>query len=746
MSADGFPDTPLSRRAFLRWGMAAGLGLAWGALFAGGCSRLFQSPLEAAAVDQVERWVYSTCGFCGIGCAVWLGVKGNRLVAVKGVAEYPVNRGLLCVKGIYQFKVVSVPGRAEYPLLRRGSAWERVTWDEALDKVCNAFRRYLDRSHADSLAIYHSSQILLEEDYILAKLGRGALGLRHFDSNSSLCLSSAVEGYVLSFGSDGQPVSFPDVEKADCLLLIGTNMAENHPILFYRLVRAVRKRKPYVAVIDPRRTPTAEIATRHLAVRPGTDMDLLKAMIQVIITEKLFNPAFVEAHTKGFSELAERVRKYTPESVAPRAGVGAEEIREVARAFGRSTAGLIAWGAGVNQSTEATATVNLINNLCLITGNVGRPGTGPLSLAGQCASLSVREAGGTKTLPGMRPFDDEGARRELARLWGVPQDRFPKKTASFPSETFKAIEEGKVKALWIIGSNPAVSMPDTNRFKAVLRKLDFLVVQDCYRDTETARFAHVLLPAAMWAEKDGTFTNSERRVNLVRKAVDPPGQAKPDWAICVLVAERLGFGSLFRFRSSEEIFNEWRRVSAGTIPDMSGMTYDRIRRLGGIQWPCPAADSRGTARLYATRRFPTKDGRARLLIAPAKKTATPNDEYPFLLLTGRILQHWLTGTKTRRIPEVRAEVGVPFVEISPDDARRLGVRNWDPLHIESRHGSVTVRARITTRVVPGQLFYPFHFWTLPANLLIPLATDPLSGQPDVKRIAIRVRRGELGEP
>lgn len=738
-------ERPLSRRSFLRLAAFFGAGLvAGGALFEGGCARLAGDPADIGE-EGADRWVYSTCSFCAVGCAVWLGVRGNRVVAVKGVTDSPVNRGMLCVKGIYQYKAIDAPGRARYPLVRREGAWRRVTWEEALELVAGTFRRLIDAHGPDALAIYHSSQILLEEAYVLAKLGRGVIGTRNLDSSSRLCLASAAEGYRLSFGSDGQPASFADVEHADAIMLIGANPAESHPVFFYRLQRTKRARDPFIVLVDPRRTPSARVADVHLAVRPGSDADLIKALINVLIVEGLVDRGFVRAHTTGYAALAEAVRPYTPERVAGSTGIDPARIRRVARAFGRARAGLVAWCAGVNQGAAGTQIVTLINDLCLLTGNVGRPGAGPLSLAGQCASLSVGEAGGSAALPGMRPFADEGARAELARLWAVPAARIPAETRAvteFPAR----IEAGEVRALWIIGANPAASMPGADRFRRLLRRLDLVVVQDCYEDTETAALADVILPAAMWAEKDGTFTSAERRVNRVNKAVEPPGEARPDWEICVRVAEKLGAGRHLNFRSSEEIFAEWRRVSAGTLPDMSGMTYGRIERLRGIQWPCPAPSHPGTPRLYVERDFPTPDGRARLGLAEGGgPPAAPDEDYPFWLLTGRVLQHWQTATRTRRVPELALEVGVPYVEISRADAARLGLKEWDPVRVESRHGAVTVRARVTGRVERGQAFLPFHFAELPVNRLLPLAADPASGRPDLKRVAVRIRKLE-GDP
>lgn len=740
---------PITRRAFLRWAGVAGGGLlAAGAVFPAlfGGFRLLDDP-EAAAAAGVDRWVYSTCQFCAVGCGVWIGVRGGRVVAVRGIEDHPVNRGMLCVKGIYQYKVLDVPERARFPVVRAtpSDAWRNTTWDEVLDHLAGSIRRFRETYGPDSVAIYHSSQILLEEAYLIGKLGRGVIGTRRLDSNSTLCLASAAEGYKVSFGSDGTPTSFKDLEETDCLILIGTNTAEMHPVLFYRLQRTKRARHPFVVLIDPRRTHTAELADVHLAVRPGSDADVLKALINVVIEEDLVDHAFIRGQTKGYEELRAAVRSFAPETVGPRVWVDPAQLRLVARAFGSARRAMVGWAAGVNQSSAGTGTVALINDLCLITGNIGRAGTGPFSFAGQCASLSVREAGSTSTLSGMRPWEKEEARKEIARLWNIPEGRLPSKTEKVTTKEFwEAIEAGEVKMLWIIGSNPVVSMSDAGRFRRLLGKLELLVVQDAYMDQDTAAYAHMFLPAALWGEKEGVFTNSERRVNLLRKAVEPPGEARPDWQVVCEVAHRLGYGHLFPFRSSEEIFNEWRRVSAGTHPDMSGITYNRLERLRGIQWPCRSLEDKGTPRLYEDFRFRTPDGKARLLVLDKEMLPQPvaTDDYPFYLITGRALQHWQTATKTKRIPEVVTEVGPPYMEISPQDARRLGIKEWDRVRVESVRGGVTVHARLSSRMRPGCVFIPYHFSQAPVNTLTEHAIDPPAKQPGLKRVPVRLRRAE----
>lgn len=738
---ESVPEEGMTRRDFFNWASRWGASvLVGGALFDNQWVKLFREPdaLEARAAD---RWVYSTCCFCAVGCAVWLGVRDGQVVAVKGVADYPVNKGYLCVKGIYQYKVIHTGNRATRPLVRGPAGFSPVSWDAAIELVAGRFMEVVNAHGPHALAIYHCSQLLLEEYYAIAKLARGGIGTKNLDANSRLCLSSVAQGYLRSFGADGPPGNYDDIEHADCILMIGTNTAEQHPILFYRLRRAKQDRNPAVILVDPRRTPTAEIADYHLAIRGGTDAAFLNAIIHVLINENLVDYDFVKAHTTGFDSLARSVKDFPPEMAADITGIPAETIRGAALVYGRAKAALTLWMVGVNQSTSGTRQVNLINNLSLLTGNIGRRGTGPFSISGQCSSMSVREAGSSTALPGGRHFDSKKDREELAALWNVPVERIPDREGPVTTDLWEEMADGRIKALWIIASNPVVSMPDAGRFRELMSKLDLLVVQDCYADTETASMAHVILPGAMWSEKTGTFTNSERRVNMVKKAVEPPGEALPDWEIVTLIGRKMGYGALMNFRSSEEIFEEWRRVSQGTVVDMSGMTHERIERLRGIRWPCPSPESEGTARLYTDLRFNTPHGKARLIPGVYKGPAEDVDEeYPLHLLTGRVLQLWQTNTKTRNVDELMSEVPAPFVEIAPQDARRLGVVDWEEVKVVSRRGSIRVRAWVTDRVPPGHVFVPFHFGQAPANWLTIRRLDPYSHQPALKSAAVRVEK------
>lgn len=471
-----------------------------------------------------DRWVKTTCGYCSVGCGMLAGERDGRMVAVRGDPDHPVNRGRLCPKGLSEHHTLTAEGRLTTPLQRDARGRQQpVSWDTALDVVAGRFTALLDEHGPEAVAIVSTGQLVTEEFYALGKLARLGLGLAHYDGNTTLCMASAVSGYKMSFGSDGPPGCYDDLAEADVVLLIGANVADNHPLLAPRLLDNPHA---HVVAVDPRVTKTAMIADRHLAVRARSDVTLLNGIIKVLVDEDLVDHDYIAAHTTGYAELVAHVARYPLARVAEECGVPAEAVRDTALRFGRAERAVVAWTMGVNHSVQGSETVALINTLCLVTGNVGRPGSAPFSITGQCNAMGTREAGFTATMPGYRPYDDPAARAELAGLLGVDESRLPAERGRAYPDIVNAVIDGRVKGLWVIGTNPVVSFPNRDLLEDALGRLDLLVVQDGFA-TPTTALADVVLPAAIWGEKDGTFTNSERRVSRVRKVVEPPGEARP---------------------------------------------------------------------------------------------------------------------------------------------------------------------------------------------------------------------------
>ena len=688
-----------------------------------------------------DRWVGTTCGYCSVGCGMLIGVRDGRAVSAMGDPDHPVNGGRLCPKGLSEHHTIHADGRLTAPLLRRGDgAQEPAGWDESVARMVSGFRRALDEHGPEAVAVLSTGQLVTEEFYALGKLVRLGLGLRHYDGNTTLCMASAVSGYKRSFGSDGPPGCYEDLDDADCILLVGANIADNHPLL---APRVLGNAGATVIVVDPRITKTAELADQHLAVRPRTDITLLNGIIKILLDEGLVDREYVAAHTEGFEDLVAHVQAFGLDRVATECGVEAGAVRRATLSLGRAERLLVAWTMGVNHSVQGTETVTLLNTLCLLTGNLGKPGAAPLSITGQCNAMGTREAGFTASLPGYRAYDDDAARAELAALWGVPLDRVPTERGRAYPDIVDGVADGTVKALWVIATNPPVSFPHRSRLEWALSKLDLLVVQDGFA-TPTTALADVVLPAAIWGEKEGTYTNAERRVSRVRKAVDPPGQARSDFDIFLAVADELGVrGELYPgWKGPEDAFAEWARVSAGRLCDYSGITWERIDAAGGVQWPCPPGTESlaGEARLYADGSFPTPSGKAKIwCVSPQPIADAPNERYPFLLNTGRTVEHWHTRTKTGRVEILEKLAPEAWVEVNPADAGRLGVRSGDRVRLVSRRGAVDeITVRVTSVVREGEVFVPFHYDEASANRLTVDEFDPISREPNYKQSAVRV--------
>ena len=695
------------------------------------------------ATRRPDRWVRTTCGYCAVGCGMLVGVRAGRAVSVMGDPDHPVNRGRLCPKGLSEHHTLAADGRLTTPLIRRaGESPEPGGWDEAVDAMVSGFDHILREHGPDSVAVISTGQLVTEEFYALGKLVRVGFGLRHYDGNTTLCMSSAVAGYKASFGSDGPPGCYDDLRQADCVMLVGANIADNHPLL---VPRVLDNDGATLVVVDPRVTKTATVADIHLPVRPRTDIVLINGMIKLLIDEGLVDHDYVAAHTEGFAELAEHVGGYDLDRVAAECGVDPEAVRRATLAFGRAERAFIGWTMGVNHSVQGTQTVTLLNTLCLITGNVGRAGSAPFSITGQCNAMGTREAGGTASLPGYREWDRPADRTELAELWDIAPERLPTERGRAYPDIIEGVFDGTIKGLWIIATNPPVSFPNRGRLERALTNLDLLVVQDGF-ETPTTALADVVLPAAIWGEKEGTYTNAERRVSRVRKAVEPPGEARSDFDIFLMVADALGVrDEIFPgWKIPEDAFNEWAQVSAGRLCDYSGITWDRIDSVGGVQWPCPpeTVDPAGSPRLYTEGVFSTPSGKAKLLCVTAEPYSdAPDEHYPFVLNTGRTVEHWHTRTKTGRVDILEQLAPEGWVEVNPADAARLGVGPGDRVRMTSRRGLVDgVAVRVTATVREGEVFMPFHYDELCVNRLTIDEFDPVSREPNYKQSAVHLER------
>lgn len=687
-----------------------------------------------------DRWVPTTCGYCSVGCGMFVGVKDDRAVSVRGNPDHPVNLGKLCPKGLSEHYTLEAPNRAKHPLLRKNGKLVPVSWDEALDTMVEKFRSTQERHGRNALGVISTGQLVTEEFYTLGKLVQLGFGTRNYDGNTTLCMASAVSGYKRSFGSDGPPGAYEDLQKADVIFLIGANIADNHPILCQHLEANPRKT---LIVADPRVTKTAMMADLFLPLKPRSDIALLNGMIHVLINTGQIDCEYIAKHTTGFAELAKFVEKYTPALVAQITGLGEDLILKTAYLYGNAKAAFIGWTMGVNHSTQGAETVNAINNLALVTGNIGRAGASPFSITGQCNAMGTREAGFTSSLPGYRKFESAQDREALARMWHVPVDRIPTARGLAYPDIVEAAVAKKIRALWIIATNPIVSFPNLDVLKQGLETLDFLVVQDGFHPTPTTELAHLVLPAAIWGEKEGTYTNSERRVSKVNRAVAPAGEARSDFDIFLALAEKLGCREeLFPgWTSPVDAFDEWKRVSKGQLCDYSGLTYDLIEQHNGIQWPFPEGSTNvATSRLYADGCFPTENGKAKLFcIEWAPFPEQPNQAFPFVFNTGRTVEHWHTRTKTGQVPILERMSPNAWLEMNTRDAHALRLKAHDRVDVISRRGRVrNVELRVTEIVAPGQVFMPFHFAESNANQVTQSAFDPISREPNYKQCAVSV--------
>ncbi|MGF1600731.1 MAG: molybdopterin oxidoreductase family protein [Thermosynechococcaceae cyanobacterium] len=703
------------------------------------------------------------CPYCGVGCGlevlppalpdkpVTRDSLGNPMWQVRGDRTHPSSKGQVCVKGATIAESLE-KDRLKVPMMRESldQPFREATWDEALDRIATTIKKVEATQGADAICMYGSGQFQTEDYYIAQKLIKGCLGTNNFDANSRLCMSSAVAGYIQSFGSDGPPACYDDLEETDCAFLIGTNTAECHPIVFNRLSKYHKKNRRNVKliVVDPRKTDTAKNADLHLAIRPGSDINLLNGIAHLLLRWDKLDPIFIDECTHGFAQFTQVVKDYPPELVARDCGIRVDELEKAARYWGDSKKVLSLWSMGINQSSEGTAKVRTIINLHLMTGNIGKPGAGPFSLTGQPNAMGGREAGGlSHILPGYRVVKNPQHRQEVEQAWQLPAESISPHPGLAAWDMIVALEQGNVGVFWVAATNPAVSMPDIERTKAALRKSPFTVYQDAYYPTETAEFAHVLLPAAQWGEKAGIMTNSERVVTYCPKFRNLTWEARADWEIFAEVGRRLGYEKEFNFASSAEVYDEFVKLTRDRLCDMSGLSHERLQNQGPIQWPCPEweMDPKPSGqRLYTDRRFPTPDGRAKFSAFHAKGLAEPPDpKFPLVLTTGRLYGHWHTQSRTGRIPKIVKMHPAPFLEIHPRDAQKIGIKEGEWLEVRSRRGKVKLPAVITKAIAPGTVFMPMHWGALWAddaevNALTHPEVCPISLEPELKACAVQV--------
>ncbi len=691
----------------------------------------------------------SVCPYCGVGCRLRFEGEPGPSMRVRGVETAAANLGRICAKGAQLGPTIATTDRLARPQLRlnRQGNFRAVDWDTALAYVAECFTSILHAHGPEAVAFYGSGQLDTETSYLATKLFKGCLRSNNTDSNSRLCMAAAVAGYRTSLGSDGPPGCYDDIELADVILIIGSNMAEAHPVTFDR-IRASKKARPgqQIIVIDPRRTPTAEGADLYLPVAPGGDIALLNVLGRMLLTIEAVDTHFVEEHTNGFEEYRHFILKQDLGVLCTAAGLAEEALFRLTRIIAGAGRLLSFYCMGLNQSTVGMWKNNSLINLHLLTGQIGKPGAGPFSLTGQPNAMGGREAGLlSHQLPGYRTVEDAEHRREVEEYWGLQPGSVNPKVGLTAVEMFRALEKGQLKAIWIAGTNPAVSLPDLHHVRRALAKAQLVVVQDAYHPTETTRLADVILPAAQWGEKEWTSTNSERMIGYSPKLFAPPGEALPDWEVLARFARRLGLAG-FDFETAAEVWDEFVGLTAGRPCDMAGATSSRLRQEISLQWPCPTPDHPGSKRRYLDGRFATPDGRALFLPRDHRQPREmPDHEFPFVLTTGRLYAHWHTLTRTGKAEKLVRRAPGPFVEVNPKDAERLDLEAGESVLLSSRRGNIRLPIRLSHQVTPGMVFLPFHWGDLfgegnAANYLTISAIGRVAKQPELKFCAVNVEK------
>ena len=726
---------------------------------------------------EVDKWVYSTCNICSVGCGCYTAVKDGKIVGIKGNGDHSINRGRLGPKGENQWYANNAPDRLTTPLIRNEQGnLEPASWDRAMNLIVDKAKQSMKEKGTNSISIYSTGQGFLEDYYTLAKIGRAGLQTHLMDANTRLCTATTEFCLLQSFGADGTPASYDDVDQTETLMLFGHNLAETGTVLFERIMERKKKTgKPYLIVVDPRKTLTAKEADLHLQLYPGSNVALLNGLITEVIKNKQIDTSFIAEHTIGFEEMADSLKEWPLEKTEKFTGIPLTTLKRAAEQLGSTESLVTTTLQGTYQSADATTACVAINNLHLIRGLIGKPGSGPLHMAGQPSSSANRTAGGVGTYPAHRNHTNPDHIKEMADLWNVEMMTLPVGPEKGIEEQITMIENGEIGLFWNIGTNSMVSLPNRQRAKKAMENT-FVVVQDPFL-TETTAIADVVLPAALWGEKEGTMENADRTINILRKAVEPPDGVKSDFDIFLDFAKRMDLKDkedqpLISFTTPEECFEEFKRISKGRPCDMTGITYEKLEKYNGLRWPVPNEDSLGTPRLYSDFKFHTTpeytqsfgkdqftgraltkkeftdkkaDGRAILhpthYLPPAEQ---PNKSYPLWLTTGRLVWHWHTRTKTGRSPILHMAAQHGYVEIHTEDAKALSIIQGEMVRITSPRGWIEVPARIGDAVQKGLVFVPFHFgsWEKKeaANELTADFVDPLSKQPQFKQSACKIEK------
>ena len=695
--------------------------------------------------------VHTTCPYCGVGCGVKATPRADGSVAIAGDDSHPANRGRLCVKGSALGETVDLDGRLLHPQVREDGRLRRAGWDEAIDKVAGGFRRIIDEHGPDAVALYVSGQLLTEDYYVANKLMKGYIGSANIDTNSRLCMSSSVAGHKRAFGEDIVPGCYDDLELADMVVLAGSNAAWCHPILFQRIARIKEARPDFkIVVIDPRRTATCEGADLHLAIKPGTDVWLFNGLLRYLsregAREKAINAAFVDASTEGLGNALDTAQACDPHAVAEACRIDVDKVLTFYRWFAATAKTVTAYSQGVNQSSSGTDKVNAIINCHLLTGRIGQPGMGPFSLTGQPNAMGGREVGGLANMLAAHMELEKPAHRDIVQgFWGSPAiaDRPGLKAV----DLFRDIEAGKVKAVWIIATNPLVSLPDANQVQRAMERCELVVVSDIAAGTDTNAFAHVLLPALGWGEKDGTVTNSERMISRQRAFLPAPGEARADWQALCQVAQKMGYDG-FDFDSPAAIFDEHARLSMAhnqgatarvfNLAGFEGLTAQEYDTLAPAQWPL------GEQRLFGDGRFAHPGGKARFIATvPRAPVHAVDDDYPLSLNTGRVRDQWHTMTRTGKAARLAGHTAESFIDMHPQDALLAGVREGELARVSSKWGQMVARVQHGGGIARGGIFIPIHWNGQTASdarvgAVCNPVVDPISGEPEFKHTPVKV--------
>jgi formate dehydrogenase alpha subunit len=681
------------------------------------------------------KYVQTTCPYCGTGCTFNLVVKDGKVVGVAPYHRSPVNEGKVCPKGTYAHEFINHPDRLTTPLIKKDGTFVEASWDEAIDLVAKKFKEY----KPDECACLSSARVSNEENYAMMKFARGVMKTRHIDHCARLCHASTVAGLAATFGSGAMTNSILDIAESKCMFIIGSNTFEQHPLIGRKVMQAKMKGAKLIYA-DPRFTPTAKQADLYMQFRSGSDVAIFNGLMQEILKNGWEDKEFIKTRTKDFEKLKEEVMKpeYSLENVSKISGIPVDKLKTCAEWFAKAESACILYSMGITQHTVGVDNVKSVANIQMLTGNLGKPGTGVNALRGQNNVQGACDMGALPVVfTGYQKVIDEAAHKKFADAWGFPDGICEPKNGYEVTTMMDVLADkpGELKCMYIMGENPMISDPDLHHVEKAIKNLEFLVVQDIFM-SETAELADVVLPATCYAEKDGTQTSTERRVQMWRTAQAPPGQARLDWEIMAMIAAKMGYEKQFAWKSAEDIFKEIAKVT----PSYAGMDYQRLNKPEALHWPCPTGEHPGTPILHKEK-FAHPDGLGVFFACAWKPPAeVPDAEYPFVLTTGRCIWHWHTGTMTRRSKDLAAEEPTGWIEINTEDAKALGIQNKEMVKAITRRGDVNVPARVTKDIMKGVMFMPFHFKECAANVLTNNALDPIAKIPEYKACAVRVEK------